>query len=321
MKRRVLVTGGAGFIGSHLVKALLARGDEVRVLDSLITGNVDRLVSILDDIDLIEGDIRDPDTARRACDHVHVVFHQAALPSVQRSIRDPWTTHEINASGTLNLLIAARDASVNRFIMASSSSVYGDTPTLPKIESMRLEPRSPYAVSKMAAERYCMAWKESYNMPVIALRYFNVFGPYQDPYSMYSAVIPRFITCMLKNESPIIFGDGHQSRDFTYIDNVILANILASDAPDTISGVFNVAGGEQITLIDVISSINTLIGKSITPIHQPARSGDIRHSHADITQLCHILGFHRSLSFIDGLTRTVTWYQTHDASSPGNVKR
>jgi UDP-glucose 4-epimerase len=321
MKRRVLITGGAGFIGSHLVEALLARGDEVRVLDNLMTGNIDRLVDVRHDIDLIEGDIRNADTVRRACERVDVVFHQAALPSVQRSIRDPWTTHEINASGTLNLLIAARDASVRRFIVASSSSVYGDTPTLPKIESMRLEPRSPYAVSKLAAERYCMAWKESYNLPVIALRYFNVFGPGQDPYSMYSAVIPRFITCMLKNESPVIFGDGNQSRDFTYIKNVILANMLASDAPDTISGVFNVAGGEQITLIDLVSSINGIIGKSITPIHQAARSGDIRHSHADIEQLCNILGFHRSLSFIEGLQRTVAWYQAHESSSSSRVER
>lgn len=314
MKRRSLVTGGAGFIGSHLVEALLSRGDEVRVLDNFTTGDMNRIQRLADHIDVIEGDIRDSTVAQQACRDVDVVFHQAALPSVQRSIRDPWTTHEVNASGTLNMLIAARNAAVSRFVIASSSSVYGDTPVLPKVESMRLEPRSPYAVSKLAAERYALAWKESYNLPVIALRYFNVFGPQQDPNSMYSAVIPRFITFMLRNESPIIFGDGYQSRDFTYIDNVIHANLLASDAPYSVSGVFNVAGGERITLMELVSSINMLIGTSIAPIHNNARDGDVRHSHADIHQICDILGFHREISFSEGLKRTVNWYQTYEMS-------
>jgi UDP-glucose 4-epimerase len=300
-----LVTGGAGFIGSHLVETLLQRGMQVRVLDNFFSGNRERLAPWAADVEVIDGDLRDPDAVQRAVAGAEVVLHQAAVPSVQRSVRDPQLTNEVNVTGTLNLLVAARDAGVRRVVFASSSSVYGDTPTLPKVESMPTDPLSPYAVTKLAGERYCLVFAGVYGLPAIALRYFNVFGPRQDPHSDYAAVIPRFITRMLSGEQPIIYGDGEQSRDFTYVANVVAANLLAAEAPASISGVFNVAGGERISLLQLMEQINDLIGTDITPIHEPARAGDVKHSQAGIDRIRETLGFVPVVDFIEGLKLTV----------------
>ncbi len=300
-----LVTGGAGFIGSHLVEALLVRGKRVRVLDNFFSGDHGRIARWAADIELIEGDLRDTSAVARAVAGVDVILHHAAVPSVQRSVRDPQTTNEVNVTGTLNLLLAARDAGVKRLVFASSSSVYGDTPTLPKIETMPTDPLSPYAVSKLAGERYCMVFSSIYGLPAIALRYFNVFGPRQDPHSDYAAVIPRFITSMLRGASPMIYGDGLQSRDFTYVANVVAANLLAAEAAPHISGTFNVAGGERITLLDLVAQLNTLLGSTITPLHEAARAGDVKHSQAAISSIHATLGFAPVVPFAEGLKLTV----------------
>lgn len=304
-----LVTGGVGFIGSHLVEALLKRGDHVRVLDNLATGRIGNLDPFIDDIAFHKADIRDLDAVRVAVHGVDVILHQAALPSVQRSIQDPLLCNEVNVSGTLNVLQAAREYGVGRVVFASSSSVYGDTPTLPKVESMPTMPLSPYAVSKLAGERYCLVWSSVYNLPAIALRYFNVFGPRQDPASDYAAVIPRFATAMLAGQSPTIYGDGQQSRDFTYIENVVSANLAAAAAPAHVSGAYNVAAGQRYSLLDLVAQINTLIGTTIAPIHAEGRAGDVRHSQASIEAIGAALGWEPVVHFSEGLRQTVEHFR------------
>lgn len=311
----VLVTGGAGFIGSHLVEALLRRGDQVRVFDNFSTGRYDNLAHVRGDVDVIEGDLRDADAVRRAVAGVEIVFHQGALASVQRSVDDPITTHAVNVTGTLHVLTAARDAGVRRVVFASSSSVYGDTPTLPKIETQAPQPLSPYAVSKLAGEQYCMAFSVVYGLPAIALRYFNVFGPRQDPHSEYAAVIPRFIDRMVRGIPPIIYGDGLQSRDFTYIENVVDANLAAADAPADCSAVFNVGAGERTSLLELAAQINHLLGSNLAPDHQPPRAGDVRHSQASIEAIRKTLGYAPRVSLTEGLARTLAWFRDEGARS------
>jgi nucleoside-diphosphate-sugar epimerase len=304
-----LVTGGAGFIGSHLVEALLKRGATVRVLDSMATGRPTNLVPFQADIELLQADIRDRDAVGAAVRGCDVVLHHAALPSVQRSVEDPLLSNDINVNGTLNLLTAARAAGVQRVVFASSSSVYGDTPILPKVETMAPAPLSPYAVSKLAGERYCLVWSAVYGLPAIALRYFNVFGPRQDPASDYAAVIPRFATAMLAGRAPTIYGDGEQSRDFTYVQNVVEANLMAANAPASVSGAFNIAAGDRISLLELVARINQLIGSDIQPIHAAAKPGDVRHSQAGIEAVGAALGWEPSVSFDEGLRRTVEHFR------------
>lgn len=302
---RYLVTGGAGFIGSHLVETLLREGQQVRVFDNFSTGSEHNLAPFAGDVELVRGDIRDLDAVRQAVAGVDVVLHQAALPSVQRSVQDPLTANDVNVNGTLNMLVAARDANARRVVFASSSSVYGDSPSLPKVEDMPTDPLSPYAVSKLAGERYCMVWSNVYGLPTVALRYFNVFGPRQDPRSDYAAVIPRFATAMLAGRAPAIYGDGQQSRDFTYIANVVGANLAAARAPSDISGFYNVACGERISLLDLVDAINELLGTNIKALHEAQRAGDVRHSQASIDKIGAELGWKPAIDFATGLQYTV----------------
>jgi nucleoside-diphosphate-sugar epimerase len=304
-----LVTGGAGFIGSNIVAELVQRDECVRVLDNFSTGRRENLALLLERIDLIEGDLRDLPTVRRAVEGVDYVLHQAALPSVQRSVDDPLATHAANATSTLHLLTAARDAGVRRVVYASSSSIYGDSPTLPKQEDMRLAPKSPYAVSKLAGEQYCCAFANVYGLETVCLRYFNVFGPRQDPTSQYSAVIPIFITAMLRSEPPTIHGDGHQSRDFTYVSNVVQINLLAATTPGVTGRVFNVACGQRYTLLDLLAALNDILGVHLAPIHTVPRPGDVRHSLAEITAAQEDLGYRAEVDFHEGLRRTVAWFR------------
>ena len=304
-----LVTGGAGFIGSQLVEGLLRRGARVRVLDNMTTGRAANLAPFLADIDLRHADIRDADAVKAAAEGVDVVLHQAALASVQRSVENPMATHEVNVTGTLNVLEAARAGGARRVVFASSSSVYGDTPTLTKVETMMPSPLSPYAVSKLAAERYCLVWAGVYGLPAVALRYFNVFGPRQDPASDYAAVIPRFATAILSGRRPTIYGDGEQSRDFTYIANVVAANLAAANAPAEVSGAYNVAAGERISLLELVARINELAGTNLAAIHEPARSGDVRHSQASIEAIGNALGWQPTISFDEGLRATVEHFR------------
>jgi nucleoside-diphosphate-sugar epimerase len=310
---RYLVTGGAGFIGSHLVQTLLRRGKDVIVLDDFSTGRRTNLEAAVrsrppgvPEPEVIQGDIRDAATVRRALRDVVHVLHQAALPSVQRSVEDPVSTHEVNVTGTLNLLIAARDAGVRRFVYASSSSVYGDSPTLPKIEVMTPAPLSPYAVSKLAAEHYCRVFHGLYGLETVALRYFNVFGPRQDPTSQYAAVVPNFVTAALAGRAPTVYGDGLQSRDFTYIDNAVDANLNACEAPAGAAGrAYNVACGSAATLLDLLRILERLTGSAIRPIHDRPRTGDVRHSLAAIEEARMHLGYEPKMDLEEGLRRTV----------------
>ena len=301
-----LVTGGAGFIGSHLVDELVRREQRVKVLDDLSTGRLENLTRALDDIELIEGDIRDQSTVRAAMDGVDYVLHQAALPSVPRSVADPLTTNEVNVTGTLNVLLAARDAQVKRVVVASSSSVYGNSPSLPKREDMPANPLSPYAVSKLAGESYCLAFHEVYGLPTVALRYFNVFGPRQDPTSQYSAVIPKFIAAALRDEPLTIYGDGKQSRDFTYVSNVVAANLLACESLQVIGQVLNASCGERYTLLDLVSQMEPFFpGKDLRVDHLDPQPGDVRHSQADIQKARRLLGYEPLVDFEEGLAKTV----------------
>jgi len=310
MSSRYLITGGAGFIGSNLVEELLKRGQQVRVLDNLATGRRENLAPFLHDIEFVEADLRDEDAIRKATQDCEYVLHQAALGSVPRSIADPVTTNEVNIRGTLNALMAARDAGVKRFVAASSSSVYGNTPTLPKVESMTMLPRSPYAVSKLATEKYCQAFHAVYGLETIALRYFNIFGPRQDPMSQYAAVLPLFITRAMANEAPIVHGDGLQSRDFTFIDNAVSANLLACTAPsEQVAGeFFNVACGARYSLLDILNGVGDALGKKITPVHEPTRAGDVRDSLADITKIQDAMGYKVLVPMQEGLRRTVDYF-------------
>jgi len=299
-----LVTGGAGFIGAHLVEALVRKGCRVRVLDNLSTGSRENLRGVADRIELVEGDIRDMATLRRAMRGVEYVSHQAALRSVPRSVDDPLSTDEVNVHGTLKVLMAAREAGVRRFVYASSSSVYGDSPALPKREEAPVEPLSPYAVSKLAGELYCRVFAKLYGLETVALRYFNVFGPKQNPDSPYAAVIPLFIRAALTGEPAEVHGDGNQSRDFTYIDNVVEANLLALHQPGVSGEVFNVACGERHSLLEILDLLSTFVGRPIPRRHTPPRAGDVRHTHASIEKGLHRLGYRPSVGFAEGLQRT-----------------
>ena len=313
MQTSYLVTGGAGFIGCHIVRALLERGDRVRIFDNFSTGDRDNLIDLFDDIDLIEGDLRSIDACRRAVTDISYIFHQAALPSVPRSIEDPHTTHEVNATGTLHLLMAAREASVKRIVYASSSSVYGPEPESPRVETSRPNPISPYAVSKFAGEQYCAAFFHSYGLETVSLRYFNVFGPRQGWDSPYAAVVPRFIHALDKGKLPTIFGDGEQTRDFTYIDNVVEANLKALEAPAAPGNVYNVAAGDKTTVNQLLAMMCEAMKTSADPIFEPARNGDVRDWLADISRARHDLGYERTVSISEGLNRTITWATAQSA--------
>lgn len=311
---KALVTGGGGFIGSNLCRALLRRGHQVLVLDNFSTGKRENLADIKGEIEIIEGTICSGEDVAKALEGVQVVFHQAALPSVQRSIKDPLRSNEVNVHGTLNLLWSSLKRGVQRFIYASSSSVYGDTPTLPKHEEMPVFPVSPYGVSKLAAEQYCLAFYRSFRLPAVCLRYFNVFGPYQDPENEYAAVIPKFVSLMSRGEAATIFGDGEQSRDFTYIDNVVEGNLRALEAPEAAGHVFNVCTGAPHTVNEVASQLREIIGCKAGPVHLPPRTGEIRHSHGANEKARKILEFSPSVGFREGLEKTVNWLTSATSS-------
>jgi nucleoside-diphosphate-sugar epimerase len=313
-----LVTGAAGFIGSSLTRSLLDGGNSVRGFDNLSTGKMENLEDVLDRIDLRQADLCDISAVRDACKGIDFILHEAALPSVPRSVADPISAHESNITGTLNLLVAARDAGVKRIVFAGSSSAYGDQPTLPKHEGMMPNPISPYAASKVACEMYLQCFYRCYGLETVTIRYFNVFGPRQDANSQYSGVLAKFITMMLNGERPTIFGDGEQSRDFTYIDNVIKGNMLACFAPaEKVSGkVFNVATASTITLNQTYALLQKLIGTKGEPIYLPERAGDIKHSYSDITLARSAFGYEPVVDFEEGLRRTIAWYiqQTRGAT-------
>lgn len=303
-----LVTGGAGFIGSHIAQTLVHRRKTVRVLDNLLTGRRANMAGFIKDIEFLEGDIRDQNTCRQAVRNVDCILHQAALPSVQRSVLDPLATNDINVTGTLNLLIAAREARVKRIVFASSSSTYGADSRLPKREGNEGRPLSPYALSKQAGEHYCRLFSDLYGLDTVSLRYFNVFGPRQDPNSQYSAVIPLFITKVLAGQPPVVFGSGEQSRDFTYIDNVVEANILASEAPVAAGEVMNIACGERTTINALLHLVNMILGADVPPVYAGERPGDIPNSVADITHAARRLGYAPRVSLEEGLKKTIPWY-------------
>ncbi|MGA2094094.1 MAG: SDR family oxidoreductase [Sedimentisphaerales bacterium] len=306
---KFLVTGGAGFIGSNICKKLISQGYFVRVVDNLLTGKKSNLAGILDRIEFIEADMGDPAVAAGAMKGIDVVLHEGALPSVPRSVDDPAATHRHCVNATFTLLLAARDAKVKRFVFAASSSAYGDTPTLPKIETMPVNPLSPYAAAKLMGEYYCSVFYKVFGLETISLRYFNVFGPQQDPASQYAAAIPAFVTSILKGKPPTIYGDGEQSRDFTYVDNVVEANLLAARAEKTGGEVVNIACGEAVTVNEIINMINEITGKKVKPVYTSARKGDVKHSLADITAARKLLGFKPVVSFKDGLQKAIKWYK------------
>jgi UDP-N-acetylglucosamine/UDP-N-acetyl-alpha-D-glucosaminouronate 4-epimerase len=305
-----LVTGGAGFIGSHLTTRLVERGHEVRVLDNLSTGHSQSLDHLRGKIDFIEGDLLDRPKLERALRDVEVVFHQAALASVPRSVDDPLSTNAACVTGTVNLLDAARQLGVRRVVFGGSSSAYGDkTGAEPKRESDLPAPVSPYAAAKLAGEYYCRAFTATYGLETVVIRYFNVFGPRQDPNSQYAAVIPKFVTAMLAGQQPTIFGDGRQSRDFTYIDNVVLGNILAADAPRAVGRTINVACGRQYDLLEIVATINAALGTKIEPHFEPPRVGDVRNSLADISLARELLEYEPVVDFDEGLRRSIEYYK------------
>lgn len=304
-----LVTGGAGFIGSHLVHRFLEDGHSVRVLDNLSTGRKARLDDVISQIEFIEGDLCSETDCTRAVSEIDVVFHEAALPSVPRSVEDPVAFHTNNIDGTFRLLLAARDAGCRRVVYAASSSAYGDQPELPKHERMLPRPESPYALNKLTGEHYASVFYKSYGLQTISLRYFNVFGPQQDPASEYAAAIPAFFRELLSGRQPVVYGDGLQTRDFTYIDNVVLANRLAAEAPHTHGECVNIATGESISINDVIATINRLLGTTIEPRYEPVRAGDVKHSLADIQLAKELIGYQPTVHFEDGLRRSLDWYR------------
>jgi UDP-N-acetylglucosamine/UDP-N-acetyl-alpha-D-glucosaminouronate 4-epimerase len=302
---KALVTGGAGFIGSNLVRALLARGDAVRVLDNFSTGNRANLGELAGDVDLVEGELRSYERVHNAVRGVEVVFHLGALGSVPRSVQDPLTSGAVNVEGTLNVLLAARDEGIRRVVYASSSSIYGNQPELPLRETMAADPISPYGVGKLAAERYCVSFTRVYHsFETVVLRYFNVFGPRQDPRSQYAAVVPLFITAIAADEPVTIFDDGEQSRDFTYVDNVVAANLLAADAEGASGRIFNVSSGKPATVNELAATIGRLLGKPVERRYLPPRPGDLRNSWADVNEARGVLGFEPTVSLEDGLRRT-----------------
>ncbi|MFL6305529.1 MAG: SDR family oxidoreductase [Candidatus Sulfotelmatobacter sp.] len=313
-----LITGIGGFIGSSIARALLSRGEAVRGLDNFSTGKKNNLAEIAARIEVHEADITDLDAMHRACKGVDFVLHQAAIPSVPKSVLDPLGSNEANVDGTVNVLVAARDAKVKRVVYAASSSAYGDTPTLPKHEGMKPDPISPYAVAKLASEHYMVSFFRCYGLETVCLRYFNIFGPRQDPSSPYSGVLAKFITQMLKGEQPTIFGDGEQSRDFTYIDNAVNANLLAckADASKAAGEVFNVATGRRVTLNETFKALQPLTSYSGQLKYGPARGGDVKHSLADVSKAEAGLGYRPSIDFEEGLRRTVEWYRKEIVADP-----
>ena len=306
-----LITGIGGFIGSSLARALLTQGEQVRGVDNFSTGNKENIAEISNQIDFREADIVELDAMRKACAGVDFVLHQAAIPSVPKSVVDPLGSNRANIDGTVNVLLAARDANVKRVVYAASSSAYGDTPTLPKHEAMTPDPISPYAVAKLASEHYMISFYRCYGLETVALRYFNIFGPRQDPSSPYSGVLAKFITQMLRGQQPTIFGDGERSRDFTYIDNAVEANLLACKAPAAKAAgqVFNVATGRRVTLNETFKALQALTSYRGEPKYGPERGGDIKHSLADISRAEAALGYQPKVHFEEGLRRTVQWYR------------
>lgn len=311
-----LVTGGAGFIGSNLAEALLARGDSVCVLDNFSTGKRENLAFVDgggygDRFRLVEGDMRDMAMVRDAMEGVDYCFHEAALGSVPKSVADPITTHDVNLNGHMNVLVAARDAGVKRLVCAGSSSSYGDTPTLPKVETMPPLPLSPYAVTKYGQEAYCQVFTRVYGLETVVLRYFNIYGRRQDPYSQYSAVIPIFVKALLAGEPPTINGDGEQTRDFTYIDDCVQANLKAAAADGVAGEVFNVATGQRVQLLELYHLLGELLDRDITPHHGPPRAGDIKHSLADIDKARRLLGYEPAYDIHAGLAAAIDWYRNY----------
>ena len=306
--RTFLVTGGAGFIGSHIAEALVERGDRVRVLDNLSTGYLSNLDPIRDRVEFVEGDLVDAPLVARVVEGVDCIFHEAALASVPRSVEAPLDTNAACVTGTVTLLDAARRAGVRRLVYASSSSVYGDQPTSNKRETDLPAPISPYGAAKLSAEYYCGAFAATYGFETVAIRYFNVFGPRQDPNSPYSAVIPLFITAMLSDKRPVVYGDGLQSRDFTFVANVVHANLLAADAAGVSGRVLNAANGKSITLLELLAALNQLLGTEVEPVHESPRPGDIRESMADITLARALLGYEPQVDFHEGLRRSIDYY-------------
>lgn len=310
-----LVIGGAGFVGSNLVHALVARGERVRVLDNLATGRLANLDGVRESVEFVNGDICDLDTCRQALRGVRFVLHQAALPSVPRSIKDPIGSSAVNIHGTLNALVAASEQGerIQRFVFASSSSVYGDTATLPKSESMTPMPQSPYAVTKLTGEHFCRVFARVYRLPTVCLRYFNVYGPRQDPQSTYAAVIPRFITACLQGTSATIFGDGSQSRDFTFVDDCVAANLLACTAASAIGEVCNIGSGSRTMITELYAAVEQIVGRRLVPDHAPPREGDVKHSQADITKARSLMGYAPAHDLKNGLARTAHWFTKLDA--------
>ncbi|MBI3932746.1 MAG: NAD-dependent epimerase/dehydratase family protein [Acidobacteria bacterium] len=317
---KILVTGGAGFIGSHLVEALVEEGHGVRVLDDFSTGRVENLHAVLADVELLEGDCADPERAAAAVRGVEAVFHQAALPSVARSVADPLPTHRAGPTATLTMLVAARDEGVARFVYAGSSSVYGDTPTLPKREDMETHPLSPYAAGKLLGEHYARLFARLYGMETLTLRYFNVFGPRQDGTSPYSGVISRFVEVLLAGGIPVVHGDGRQSRDFTYVANAVAANLLALHAVGLAGQAVNVATGRRVSLLELLETLARLTGRPAAAQQAPPRAGDVRHSRADLGRAREVLGYAPAVDFEEGLRRTVAWLRERRQSSSSGAE-
>lgn len=312
-----LVTGGAGFIGSNIAEELLRAGQTVRVLDNLSTGRAENLAAVLDRITFYELDICNLEQIRPCFAGIDYVLHLAALPSVPRSVADPLSANRVNIEGTLNVLLAARDAKVKRVVFAASSAAYGDNPILPRVESHEPRPMSPYALTKVAGEYYCTIFTRLYGLEAVALRYFNIFGPRQNPYSQYTGVLSKFITAYIQGTTPIIFGDGEQSRDFTYIDNVADATLRACTAPDAAGQVINVGVGGRFTLNQTVSLLNRIFGKEVTPEYAPPRGGDVLHSQADISLARQVLGYEPKVAYEQGLRKTVEWYRSELAAEAG----
>ena len=311
MSELYLVTGGAGFIGSNIAERLVKDGNKVRVIDNLSTGKVENMDSFIDKAEFVHGDIRYLNTVMEAMKSVDYVLHQAALPSVPRSVETPIESNDNNTNGTLNILYAAKENNVKRVVYAASSSAYGESPTLPKVETMIPKPLSPYAVNKLIGEYYCSVFTTVYKLDTVALRYFNVFGPRQDPTSYYSAVIPKFIKALLEGKQPVIFGDGEQSRDFTYIDNVVNANLLACKAPKAAGEMMNLACGDRMTLNELAKNLQKILQINIDPVYEPPRAGDIKHSLSDITKAKELLGFEVTVPLYEGLKQTAEWFKDY----------
>jgi nucleoside-diphosphate-sugar epimerase len=315
LPERYLVTGGAGFIGSHIVTRLVKDGHFVRVVDDLSSGKRENIEHIREAIEFVQCDIRNAAAVREATEGVDYVLHQAAVSSVAKSVADPVTSAAVNIAGTINVLVAARDAGVKRVVFASSAAVYGESEVSPKREDMQPDPVSPYAADKLAGEAYCRVFGRVYGLETVALRYFNVFGPRQDPQSDYAAAVPKFITTLLQGEAPTIFGDGEQSRDLVYVEDVVAANLLAAHAPAASGKVFNIAGGKSLTINEVVATLIQLIGIDVAPMYGPVRAGDVRHSAADISRARADIGYENVTGFEDGLRTTVAWYRASSAAA------